>query len=152
MPNDDELERVRVSLATGTKTTAQLAIDCKWALPEASAKLHELEVEGLIARVTPPEEALNAYTVEWRAVSPGRVASRAARGAGDLNPYRPPSTDADVRAEGGNFWLGFFAGALGGIIIVVLFLRRGRPDTRRGVWLGVAFQIVSFVVWELMGW
>ena len=55
--------------------------------------------------------------------------------------YRNPSQE-----PGGSFWLGFLAGALGGLIVVVLFLRRARVDTRRGVVWGFVLQLVVFLL------
>ena len=54
----------------------------------------------------------------------------------------PPVEPADQ----GSFLLGLVAGAIGGIVVLALVLRRGKPDTRTGVWWGVAVQVFVLLI------
>ena len=68
---------------------------------------------------------------------------------------RPPRSDApdddgarwwelEIDAnqpEEGSFMLGFVAGVVGGLIVVLLVLRRAKPNTRMGVWFGLVAQV-----------
>jgi hypothetical protein len=50
-------------------------------------------------------------------------------------------SDADSESEG-SFPLGVLAGLIGGILVILLVVRRGRPATRRGVFMGALMQLL----------
>lgn len=69
---------------------------------------------------------------------------RAERGAG----VRAEAAPND--ATGGSYLLGFLAGAVGGVILILLVLRRARPQTRKGLLWGFALQVLVLVLGNLL--
>lgn len=77
------------------------------------------------------------------------VIARARAAAESRKPSTPRRAHAEPSAEAadqGSFLLGLLAGALGGLVVLALVLRRGKPDTRTGVSVGVAVQVFLFMI------
>jgi hypothetical protein len=53
---------------------------------------------------------------------------------------------AEARLVRGSFPLGFVAGLLGGLVVVALVARRGKRDTKRGVYWGFGVQVVILLL------
>lgn len=76
------------------------------------------------------------------------LAARRTRREASERDERPIDTAAPSipSAEQGSFLLGFIAGLLGGLLVVALVLRRGKPDTKVGVYLGFGLHVMVLLV------
>lgn len=86
----------------------------------------------------PADELLAAPSLPAR--RPRRKASE--RPDDGVDTAVPPTSPV----EGGSFLLGFVAGLLGGLVVVALVLRGGRPDTKHGAYVGFGLQVLVFCV------
>jgi len=50
--------------------------------------------------------------------------------------------NAEESVSEGSFLLGFLAGLVGGLVVLALVFRRGKPRTRTGVWWGLTVQLL----------
>lgn len=55
------------------------------------------------------------------------------------------SSDERDSSNEGSFILGFLAGAFGGLILLLLVFRRAKPQTRLGLYCGIAAQVLLLV-------
>jgi hypothetical protein len=88
----ETLEKLRTALAVEARTTAQLAIACKWSLDAAYASLVELEGLGVVARDS--RRPINAAAIKWRLGSAAALTATIARAAGEKSP--PPMAEPDA--------------------------------------------------------
>lgn len=82
-----DLQKLHAALAVESRTTAQIAISCKWSLDAAFTNLVELEKQGLVARTS--SRPLNAAAVQWRLVSAVALTVAIERAAKDQGPEPP---------------------------------------------------------------
>jgi hypothetical protein len=55
--------------------------------------------------------------------------------------------ETETEADGeGSFLLGLLAGLIGSVLVLLLVLRRAKPATRQGVWVGAAIQLAYLLL------
>ena len=127
--------------------------------PYTRARLARAVSEGALSRTT---LARRTDQESWRTVDDVLRSARRRRGTSsdeDAPVYADPggAPDEDREADElddlapppeaeGSFALGVLIGSLGGCIIVLLLLRRARPKTREGIWVGLVVQVVLVAV------
>jgi hypothetical protein len=87
----DHLKKVQTALAAAPRTTAQLAIACKWTLDTAFANMVALEQEGLVARDS--ARPVNSAAVMWRLTSADALTA-AIEQAAEQECAMPPQPEA----------------------------------------------------------
>jgi hypothetical protein len=92
----ERLEKLHAALAVEARTTAQLAIACKWSLDAAFAKLVELERLGIVARDS--SRPINSAALKWRLVSAAALTTAIERASGEQRLQ--PSAEPESRAWG----------------------------------------------------
>lgn len=91
-----DLEKLHAVLAVEPRTTAQVAISCKWSLDAAFANLVELEGQGLVARAS--SRPINSAAVQWRLVSGVALTVAIERAAKEDGPAPAAEPDAPAPA------------------------------------------------------